>query len=82
MYKHYTSPIFISSASRNGQIHSMCMATSGALPDRGAPRRTPKQIQHALSAQDGLLCPEPRRLLPQARLAHVATHRLWQTAVG
>lgn len=60
----------------------MCMATSGAFPDRGASRCTPKQIQHALSAQDGLLCPEPRRLLSQARMAHVATHRLRQTAAG
>lgn len=60
----------------------MCMATSGALPDRGASRHTPKQIQHALSAQDGLLRLDPGRLLPQAWLAHVATHRLWQTAAG
>ncbi|KAL1267837.1 hypothetical protein QQF64_033200 [Cirrhinus molitorella] len=67
---------------RNGQIHSMCMATPGALPDRGASRHSPKQIQHALSAQDGLLRPDPGRLLPQARLAHVATHCLWQIAAG
>lgn len=60
----------------------MCMATSGALPDRGASCHTPKQIQHALSAQDGLLCSDTGRLLPQAWLAHVATHRLWQTAAG
>lgn len=60
----------------------MCMATSGALPDRGASRHSPKQIQHALSAQDGQLRPDTGRLFPQARLAHVATHRLWQTAAG